>query len=123
MDVMSCAKQQGFSLIEVLIAVVVVSIALLALMEGMGAIIQTQSQLRLQAQAQQVAWQQWQSLRVGIASKDEVIKVIHAERDWQVKTTFTDTDFPGTRQVVIQVLPSDDLKSRAQLLSALVVTP
>lgn len=123
MVVMKCAKQQGFSLIEVLIAVVVVSIALLALMEGMGGIIQTQSQLRLQAQAQQVAWQQWQSLRGGIASKDEVIKVTHAERDWQVKTTFTDTDFPGTRQVAIQVLPSDDLQARAQRLSALVVTP
>jgi general secretion pathway protein I len=120
---MNCAKQQGFSLIEVLIAVVVVSIALLALMEGMGAIIQTQSQLRLQAQAQQVAWQQWQSLRVGFASKNEVIKVSHAQLDWQVKTTFTDTDFPGTRQVVIQVLPSDDLKARAQRLSALVVSP
>lgn len=116
-------KAKGFSLIEVLIALIVVSIALLALMEGMGAIIHTQSQLRQQAQAQQVAWQQWQSLRLGVAFKNEKLTVEHGERSWQVSTEFTDTDFPGTRQVTIRVLPSDDLKARALVLSALVVTP
>lgn len=116
-------QESGFSLIEVLIALMVVAIALLALMEGMGAIIHTQSQLRQQAQAQQVAWQQWQSLRLGVGYKNEKLTVVHGEQNWQVTTEFTDTDFPGTRQVTIRVLPSDDLKGRALLLSALVVTP
>ncbi|MBD3768225.1 MAG: prepilin-type N-terminal cleavage/methylation domain-containing protein [Gammaproteobacteria bacterium] len=116
-------QESGFSLIEVLIALIVVAIALLALMEGMGAIIHTQSQLRQQAQAQQVAWQQWQSLRLGGGYKNEKLTVVHGEQSWQVTSEFTDTDFPGTRQVTIRVLPSDDLTGRALLLSALVVTP
>lgn len=119
----STNQQHGFSLIEVLIALVIVSIALLALIEGMSGIIFTQTQLRLQAQAQQVAWQQWQALRAGTPGANQDKTVSHAGQSWLVKTTFSDSGTPNTTQVSIRVQPADPPSSKTLLLSVLVVSP
>lgn len=113
-------KQRGFSLLETLIAVMVVAIALAAMLHGMGVIVQTQTALNEQARAQQVAWQQWLAVR-SLGSSEEKITVTQANQDWAVFTTFSDTGFPDTRQVSIRVQPSDDKQARSVQLSALVV--
>lgn len=116
------SAQRGFSLLETLIAVMVVAIALAAMLHGMGVIVQTQTALNEQARAQQVAWQQWLAVRsLGSSEEKEKITVTQANQDWAVFTTFSDTGFPDTRQVSIRVQPSDDKQARSVQLSALVV--
>jgi len=115
-------KQQGFSLLEVLVALVVVSIALAAMLQGFGVVVQTQTALKEQALLQQVAWQQWAGLRVGGQTED-TITVQQFGRDWHVRHVKSSTDFPGTQQVLITVQDATDKQSRIMQLSALLVAP
>jgi general secretion pathway protein I len=115
-------KQQGFSLIETLIAVIIVAIALDAMLHGMGVMVQTQTALNEQARAQQVVWQQWLAVRM-TGTSEEKTTVTQANQDWSVLTQFSDTGFPDTRQVVIRVQPAEDKQARSVQLSALVVNP
>ena len=116
------SKQKGFSLLEVLIALVVVSIALAAMLQGFGVVVQTQLALKEQAVMQQVAWQQWAGLRLGAQTEDK-ITVQQFGRDWLVTNVKTSTDFPGTQQVVITVQDASDKEARKMQLSALLVAP
>jgi prepilin-type N-terminal cleavage/methylation domain-containing protein len=113
-------KQQGFSLLETLIAVLVVSIALAAMLHGMGVIVQTQTALNEQARAQQVVWQQWLAVRMSGSTEEKTI-VTQANQDWTVITKLGDTGYPDTHQVTIRVQPADDKQARSVQLSALVV--
>lgn len=117
---MSCIRQQGFSLLETLVAVMIVAIALDAILEGLGTIVKTHTALKIQALAQQVAWQQFVFVRSGLET-DQVKTVEQCQQSWRVVTTFTDTGFPNTHQVSITVQPSEILEGRKVLLSGLVI--
>jgi prepilin-type N-terminal cleavage/methylation domain-containing protein len=115
-------SQRGFSLIEVIIAVMVIAIALAAMLEGFGAVVQTQTQLTQQALMQQVAWQQWQALTAGAALEASQV-VTHAQQDWRVKTSVETQGLLETKQVTIQVQAVNDNKGRLFQLSGLLVMP
>lgn len=118
------SSQQGLSLFEVIIALVMVSIALTGMLDGMGAIIQTRSYLSHHTLAQEVAWQSWMASRAGgvVDSRWLEEKQNYAEHSWQVHQQVEATNFPRTQSLTISVTPLPEKESTIKL-SALVVTP
>lgn len=115
-------QERGIILLEVMIALLVAAIALWALLQGLSQTVQTQSQLNLQAMAQQVAWQHWVALSQETHPEQGTQTVSQLGQTWHIETQLTPTAYANTQQVRIRV---QAVASNAPVvqLSALVMLP
>lgn len=121
-------RQRGFTLVEVLVAVVIVSLAAVAATRQLGQSTRQLSWLNEKTQAYQVAadklvelqvYQQWPSTGV----QDSRTEQFGAR--WSVRTTVKSGPFPDTRRVDIAVTRRSDEEDAAPayILSSLVGKP
>ncbi len=97
-------RQAGFTLIEVLIALAVAAIALLALTQAGGRYVAVQDQLQTRIQATWLAQNEIMRLHSGLQhSLRDGTRVEYAGRQWQVVTRRQPTAVPGIYQLQVSV--------------------
>ncbi len=113
--------QQGFTLIEVMIALAIVSIALAALTQSMGVTVLNQSQLESRIVATWVAEDELvkQHVLAGQKNKqgatsEQTIRVEQLGREWSVELRSESTTVPGIQKRLVIVSdvnnPSDSVR-------------
>ncbi len=113
-------KQQGFTLIEVMIALAIVSIALAALTQSMGMTVLNQSKLESRIVATWVAEDELIKQHVLSGQKDkqagasgQSTVVEQLGRQWSIELRSESTTFPGIQKRVVIVTdvnnPSDSV--------------
>ena len=111
--------QHGFTLIEVMIALAIVSIALAALTQTMGGTVLNQSQLELRIVATWVAEDELIKQHVLAGQKDKEASgqstiVEQLGREWSVELRSESTTFPGIQKRLVMVSdansPSDSVR-------------
>ena len=97
-------RQQGFTLVEVLVALVVAAIALLALTQAQGRFVDTQQQLETRLQAAAFAQNALTRLIAGEASAQVLAGRKQVDGHvWQVRIILEKTPVPGTQRVQVAV--------------------
>jgi general secretion pathway protein I len=113
-------RQQGFTLIEVMIALAIVSIALAALTQSMGMTVLNQSKLESRIVATWVAEDELVKQHVLSGQKDkqagasgQASSVEQLGREWSIELRSESTSFPGIQKRVVIVTdvnnPSDSV--------------
>lgn len=115
------SKQYGMTLIEVLVALVVVGIALAAAIKSVDSGVVNIAYMKDRSFAHWVAANRETELQLTASSiGTSWAEARMAERDWQVRTRIEATNDPGIRRAYIDVFVSrDDAESTAQLISYL----
>jgi general secretion pathway protein I len=101
---------RGFTLIEVLVALVIVALGMSALLESLGSAADTATWLRDKTFAQWIAFNQLATLRVsGALPTDGTTdgELDYAGRHWRWRQIVTDLGFPGVFLVDVKVEPAD----------------
>jgi general secretion pathway protein I len=101
------AEQQGFSLIEALVALAVLAIATVGLMRTVEAHIDSTRGVERRTTAMWVAENRLAELEAKIPGGDDSAVEMLGER-WRVATARTRTDDPEIERVRIQVYPSGE---------------
>lgn len=107
--------QQGFTLIEVMIALAIVSIALAALTQSMGVAVLNQTQLESRIVATWVAEDELVKQHV-LAGKDtekgattgQANTVAQLGREWSIEIRSESTTFPGIQKRLVIVTEAND---------------
>ncbi|MEJ0006903.1 MAG: type II secretion system minor pseudopilin GspI [Steroidobacteraceae bacterium] len=102
--------QRGFTLIEVLVALVIVALGMSALLESLGSAADTASWLRDRTFAQWIGFNQLETMRLSgtvptAGSTDGELD--YAGRHWRWRQIVTDMGFPGLFRVDVKVEPAD----------------
>ena len=103
-------RQRGFTLIEVLVALVVVALGMAALMETMGSAADTATYLRDRSFAQWIGFNQLTLLRLSgqlPASGQTDGELDFGGRHWRWRQVITAMDFPGVMRIDVMVQPAD----------------
>jgi general secretion pathway protein I len=101
---------RGFTLIEVLVALVIVALGMSALLETLGSAADTATWLRDKTFAQWIAFNQLTTLRVsGALPTDGTTngELDYAGRHWRWRQIVTDLGFPGVFRIDVKVEPAD----------------
>ena len=122
-------RQQGFTLIEVMIALAIVSIALAALTQSMGVTVLNQTQLETRIVATWVAEDELVKQHV-LAGKDAEKGVASGQsttveqlgREWTVEVRSESTTFPGIQKRLVIVTEASDENVRNEVTSVRLVT-
>ena len=107
---MSTRAHRGFTLVEVLVALMIVALALAALMTSVSSAARGSEYLRDKTIAQWIAMNRIVEVRLNIqkfggsADKGEVD---FANRKWRFDTRYFQTDVPIIQRVVVRVWPGD----------------
>jgi general secretion pathway protein I len=105
------STQRGFTLIEVLVALVIVALGMSALLESLGSAADTSNWLRDKTFAQWIAFNQLATLRLsGTVPTDGTTdgELDYAGRHWRWRQVVADFGyFPGLFRVDVQVEPAD----------------
>ena len=118
-----CNRQQGFTLIEVMIALAIVSIALAALTQSMGVTVLNQAQLESRIVATWVAEDDLAKQHVLADSKntaarsDEASKVEQLGREWLIERRSESTTFPGLQKRLVIVTDANNERNSVRLVS------
>jgi len=118
-----CNRQQGFTLIEVMIALAIVSIALAALTHSMGVTVLNQAQLESRIVASWVAEDELAKQHVLAGSKrtdargDEATKVEQLGREWLIERRSESTTFPGLQKRLVIVTEANNENNSVRLVS------
>lgn len=115
--------QTGFTLIEVMIALAIVSIALAALTQSSGSTVLNQAQLESRIMATWVAEDALiqEHVLAGSASSASASKsgrsVTQLNREWLIESRSEATNFPGVKKLLITVTDANDKKTSVSLVT------
>ena len=104
------STQRGFTLIEVLIALVIVALGLSALLETLGSAADTSTWLRDKTFAQWIAMNQLETLRLSgtmPSSGTTDGELDYAGRHWRWRQVISDLGMPGIFRIDVKVEPAD----------------
>jgi general secretion pathway protein I len=102
--------QRGFTLIEVLVALVIVALGMSALLETLGSAADTANYLRDKSFAQWIAFNQLATTRLsGTLPSDGTTngELDYAGRHWRWRQVVSDMAFPGVFRIDVMVEPAD----------------
>jgi len=113
---LSRAAAQGFTLVEVLVALVIVALGLTALMLAVSGTANASGYLRDKALAQMIAMNRIVEVRLnlqkpstssptGNGTGSDAGELDFANRHWHYDTRYYDTDIPSMQRVVVRVWP------------------
>lgn len=122
-------KQRGFSLIEVMVALVVLMMGAVVLSQSLGGAASAYSWLDQRTRAYMIASDKLVEMQVyqewpGVGTQDETVE--RNDERWRVRTRVSDGPFPGTRRVDIEVGPVAEFGREAHTshtLSSLLAQP
>ena len=102
----SPATSRGFTLVEVLVALMVVAIGLAALMMAVSGTARTSGYLRDKTLAQWIALNRLTEVRLNVNKLGDNHRhgeLDFADRTWHYDTRYFDTSFPTMKRVVVRV--------------------
>ena len=103
---MSRLRSRGFTLVEVLVALMVVAIGLAALMSAVSATARTSGHLRDKTLAQWIALNRLTEVRLTLnklGQNTDTGQLEFANRTWHYDTRYFDTSIGGMKRVVVRV--------------------
>lgn len=113
-------RQRGFTLIEVMVALVIVSIALAALTRSMGLTVNNQGALENRVIATWVAQDELVKLQVMPQSRPEQRVLVKAfNRNWLTELSTEDTLIPSIKKATMTVTLEGEKKPAASLVTVI----
>jgi general secretion pathway protein I len=106
----SGAPERGFTLVEVLVALMIVAMGLAALMVAVSGTARTSGYLRDKTQAQWIALNRLTEVRLNLskfAQNTDIGEVDFANRKWHYDTRYFDTSIATMKRVVVRVYAGD----------------
>jgi general secretion pathway protein I len=103
-------RSRGFTLIEVMVALLIVAIGLSALMITVSSTARTSGYLRNKTVAQWIALNRLSEVRLNLnkfAANTDTGEVNFANRTWHYDTRYFDTNFATMKRVVVRVYAGD----------------
>jgi len=107
---MMSKRTAGFTLLEMLLAVVVIATVGITISNAIGGVANQTFTLERRTMAHWVAQNQLHRLRISLRNDDsaipegkDTVRVFMGERDWEVRTEITATDHPWVRRVEVDV--------------------
>ncbi|HVC02430.1 MAG TPA: type II secretion system minor pseudopilin GspI [Steroidobacteraceae bacterium] len=103
---MSIPRARGFTLVEVLVALLIVALGLAALMTTIGSAADTSGYLRDKTIADWIAMDRIVEVRLSLQSLAESAdkgELRYANRDWHYDTRYYNTSIPSMRRIVVRV--------------------
>lgn len=126
----SAQASKGFTLLEVLVAMTVLALALLAISKAAGGFIENQVYLRDRTFAQWVARNQLLKVQLSgewpsVGEQKDEVQLPAERRDWRWVMNVTQTSEKGLRRLDIEVFPADaeDNESPLAVLSGFMERP
>lgn len=110
----ACAQERGFTLIEVLVALAVVTLGMAALLGTLNSAAGTAGYLQDKTLAEWIALNQVATVRLsaqGPSKGSTDGEVDYAGRKWKWTQTIDDMPIPGVLSIVVKVRPSDVVAS------------
>jgi general secretion pathway protein I len=102
--------QRGFTLVEVLVALVIVALGLAALMVAVSGAARTSGYLRDKTLAQWIALNRLTEVRLTVnklGDTGDTAEINFANRTWHYDTRYFDTTIPNMKRVVVRVWEGD----------------
>jgi general secretion pathway protein I len=103
-------RAQGFTLVEVLVALMIVALGLTALMVAVSGTARTSGFLRDKTIAQWIALNRLSEVRLNVTKfgqNTDTGEVDFANRKWHYDTRYFDTSFASMRRIVVRVYAGD----------------
>jgi general secretion pathway protein I len=103
-------KSRGFTLIEVLVALVIVAIGLAAMMITVSSTARTSGYLRDKTLAQWIALNRISEVRLNLAKtgqNNDIGEINFANRTWHYDTRYFDTSITTMKRIVVRVYTGD----------------
>jgi general secretion pathway protein I len=116
-------KNAGMTLLEVMVALAVLSIAGLTVMKTASQNLNSLASLEEKSLALWVAQNQLAELRLGaisVSSSGKTTEVTFADRTWYVKTTSNSTSYSGLAAIRVDVMTSKKSKSTVASITSYV---
>ena len=104
------ARSRGFTLIEVLVALMVVAIGLAALMVAVSSTARTSGYLRDKTLAQWIALNRLSEVRLNVnkfGANTDTGEIYFANRTWHYDTRYFDTSIATMKRIVVRVYAGD----------------
>ena len=104
------ARSQGFTLVEVMVALMIVAIGLAALMVAVSGTARTSGYLRDKTLAQWIALNRLSEVRLNLTKfgqNTDTGEINFANRTWHYDTRYFDTTIPTMKRVVVRVYAGD----------------
>lgn len=117
-------QQRGFTLIEVLVALMIMALAFAALLRASGLAADHSARLRLSLQAGWIAENQLAELKAGRSQPAPGLQrgVLHEnQRDWLWEQQISLSDDPGLLRVEIRILASEQPRYQLAQLSGMLL--
>jgi general secretion pathway protein I len=109
---------QGFTLVEVLVALMVVALSLAALMNSVSSAARSSEHLRDKTVAQWIAMNRIAAVRLNVqkfGDPGDKGEIEFANRKWRYDTRYFETNNATIRRVVVRVWPADAKKDAGSL--------
>ena len=103
-------RDTGFTLVEVLVALIVVTIGLAALMITVSSTARTSNTLREKTLAQWMALNRLTEVRLNLSKfgqNTDTGEISYANRTWHYDTRYFDTSFASMKRVVVRIYAGD----------------